>query len=89
MTVIDGENISKALHHKGIGVELENVNELNWPASGGLIDLSDSRGSTEIKIAFSSLSAVVSEERFDRVMSIEFLQNALKPDSVQRGKSND
>jgi hypothetical protein len=55
------------------------LNELHWPVTGGLIDLTSTRGNTEIKIAFETLSTVVSAERFDRVMSLSFLEKALKP----------
>ncbi len=77
--VSDGENISNAIHHKGIGVELKGLHALNWPYAGGLIDLSDSRGETEIKIAFSSLSTIVSDEPMERVFNLEYLEEALKP----------
>ena len=79
ITVVDSDETSRAIHRRGIRVELENLNELHWPVTGGLIDLTSTRGNTEIKIAFETLSTVVSEERFDRVMSLSFLEKALKP----------
>ena len=79
ITVVDSDETSRAIHRRGIRVELENLNELHWPVTGGLIDLTSTRGNTEIKIAFETLSTVVSAERFDRVMSLSFLEKALKP----------
>jgi hypothetical protein len=79
MKVIDGENTSSVVHRKGIGVELENVHALHWPSAGGLMDLSDSRGDTEIKIVFSSLSTVVSDEPMDRVFDLTYLEESLEP----------
>lgn len=79
ITVVDGDETSRAFHRRGIRVELENLHELHWPVTGGLIDLTSTRGNTEIKIAFETLSTVVAEERLDRVMSLSFLEKALKP----------
>jgi hypothetical protein len=79
ITVVDSDETSRAIHRRRIRVELENLNELHWPVTGGLIDLTSTRGNTEIKIAFETLSTVVSAERFDRVMSLSFLEKALKP----------
>jgi len=79
ITVVDSDETSRAIHRRGIRVELENLNELHWPVTGSLIDLTSTRGNTEIKIAFETLSTVVSAERFDRVMSLSFLEKALKP----------
>jgi hypothetical protein len=89
LEVIDGEYSSKALHRREIGVEIEKMHALNWPVTGGLIDLSESRGNTEIKIGFESLSTVVSEERFDRVMNLSYLQKALQPVSIHYGTEDD
>jgi hypothetical protein len=89
VSVIDNSYEAKASHRSEISVELENTHELQWPKTGGLIDVVDTRGGTEIKISFSSLSTLVSEERFDRVMNREFLQKALKPDFIQYGNEND
>ncbi|HIA71444.1 MAG TPA: hypothetical protein EYO01_01875 [Phycisphaerales bacterium] len=83
MSVVDGEHISSALHRSGINVEIENLHALNWPVSGGLIDFKDSRGSTEVKISFSSLSTVVAEEPMDRVLNVSYLQSALKPSRIE------
>ena len=79
MSVADGAHISSALHHSGINVEIENMHELYWPVTGGLVDFEDSRGSTEIKISFSSLSTNVSQEPMGRVLDLSYLQKALKP----------
>ncbi len=89
VSVVDDSYEAKAIHRSAISVELENIHELQWPKTGGLIDVEDSRGGTEIKISFSSLSTIVSEERFDRVMNREFLQKALRPSSIQFGNEND
>jgi hypothetical protein len=83
MSVVEGEHISSALHRSGINVEIENLHALNWPVSGGLIDFKDSRGSTEVKISFSSLSTVVAEEPMDRVLNVSYLQTALKPTRIE------
>jgi hypothetical protein len=83
MSVVEGEHISSALHRSGINVEIENLHALNWPVSGGLIDFKDSRGSTEVKISFSSLSTVVAEEPMDRVLNVSYLQTALKPSRIE------
>jgi hypothetical protein len=87
--VVEGDTVSQATHLRGIAVELDGVPALQWPITGGLIDVSDSRGNTEIKIAFETLSTLVSEERFDRVMNLAFLQKALRPVSIQYGNEHD
>ncbi|MBC8201296.1 MAG: hypothetical protein H8E86_04550 [Planctomycetes bacterium] len=87
--VIDGDAVSQATHRRSIAVEVEGLHALHWPITGGLIDVTDSRGNTEIKIGFETLSTVVSEERFDRVMSLAFLQKALRPISIHYGKEHD
>ena len=81
----DEQHISTASHQKGISVEIENLHELYWPVTGGLIDLSDTRNSTEIKIAFSSLSTIVEDEPMNRVFDLNYLRNALKPTQVFEG----
>ncbi len=79
VVVVDGEHTSKAIHRREISVELEKVHELNWPITGGLIDVSSTHGNTEIKLAFESLSTVVSDEPMDRVCNLTYLEKALKP----------
>ena len=80
--VIDGDRQTSAVHHKGVRVEIADRHELYWPFTGGLIDIEDSRGTTSIKIVFSSLSTIVDEEPMDRVVSLPFLQKALKPSVI-------
>ncbi len=77
--VIDKEYVASATHLSPLRVELAERHELHWPLTGGNIDLVDNKGDAEIKIAFSSLSTIVEEEPMDRVMSVEYLKNALKP----------
>jgi len=74
-----------AVHRKGIRVEIEDLHELHWPETGGLIDLQDNQGNTEIKISFSFLSTIVKDEPMDRVMSLEYLQRSLKPTKILQG----
>ncbi len=79
LIVVDGEHSSKALHRREMGVELEGVHELNWPITGGLIDVSSTHGEQKIKIAFESLSTAVSDEPMDRVFDLVYLVKTLKP----------
>jgi hypothetical protein len=79
---IDGDHIAKANHQNGIRVEIDQLHELHWPETGGLIDMTDSQGNTEIKIVFSSLSTIVEDEPMHRVMDLEYLRGALNPTIV-------
>lgn len=78
----DGELQAKAIHHTPIRVEIENLHELHWPVTGGIIDLTDNQGNSEIKIAFSFLSTIVEDEPMDRVMNLEYLKGVLQPTTV-------
>ena len=53
--------------------------------TGGLIDFTDNRGNTEIKIVFASLSTIVQDEPMNRVMDLEYLRRALKPTQIVDG----
>ena len=86
---IDESHKASALHRKGIRVEIEDLHELHWPETGGLIDLEDNQGNTKIKISFSFLSTIVEGEPMDRVMSLEYLQRTLKPTKILQGQTND
>lgn len=85
MKLVDAQHISKSLHRKGIRVEIANQHELYWPMTGGLIDFTDNRGNTEIKIVFASLSTIVQDEPMNRVMDLEYLRRALKPTQIVDG----
>ena len=89
MSVRSGEDVSSALHRKGIQVELANTHEIYWPMTGGLIDVTDTRGDTEIKIAFSSLSTIVEDEPMGRVLDSAYLRKALNPDVVYQKVNED
>jgi hypothetical protein len=57
--------------------------------TGGLIDVTDTRGDTEIKIAFSSLSTIVEDEPMGRVLDSAYLRKALNPDVVYQKVDED
>ena len=84
---VDGEHVAKAIHRKPIQVEIANLHEMLWPQTGGLIDISDNQGNAQIKIAFSTLSTIVEDEPFERVMSLDYLQRALKPTKILKESS--
>lgn len=84
---VHGEHIATAIHRKPIQVEIENLHELYWPQTGGLIDISDNQGNAQVKIAFSSLSTIVEDEPFERVTNLEYLQRALKPTKIMKENS--
>ena len=86
ISVRSDEDVSSALHRTGIKVELANRHEIYWPVTGGIIDVTDTRGDTEIKIAFSTLSTIVEEEPMGRVFDSAYLRKALKPDVIYQGK---
>lgn len=81
-----GKQKAEATHIEGIRVEIDTRHELHWPITGGNIDLTDTRGNTEIKIVFSSLSTIVEDEPMDRVFDVEYLTTALKPVHTMRGE---
>lgn len=81
----DESHQASALHRKGIRVEIEDLHELHWPETGGLIDLQDNLGNSEIKLSFSFLSTIVKDEPMDRVMSVDYLQQSIKPTIVING----
>jgi len=83
--VTHGDRVMQAIHRRGIRVEIENVHELHWPETGGLIDFTDNQGNAEIKIAFSSLSTIVEDEPMSRVMNLEYLTGALQPGTTKIG----
>ena len=85
LSVTKGKRVMNALHRRSIRVEKENLHELNWPETGGLIDFTDNQGNTEVKISFSFLSNIVDEEPMDKVMDLEYLKEALQPSKTRMG----
>ncbi len=85
MKVTHGDRVMQAIHRKGIRVEIENLHELHWPETSGLIDFTDNQGNAEIKIVFSSLSTIVEDEPMNLVMNLECLTDALQPHTTKIG----
>jgi hypothetical protein len=85
LSVTKEKRVMSALHRRSIRVEKDNLHELHWPETGGLIDFTDNQGNTEVKIDFSFLSTLVDEELMDRVMDLEYLKESLQPSRIRCG----
>lgn len=85
LSVTKEKRVMNSLHRRSIRVEKENLHELHWPETGGLIDFTDNQGGTEVKIDFSFLSTLVDEEPMDRVMDLEYLKESLQPSKIRIG----
>ncbi len=78
------DGIWRATLREPIGVELQETHELHWPKTPSNIDLSSSVNDVELKIVFAGLSTIVDDEPMHRVFDLEYLNEKLQPDVIER-----